>query len=57
MTTQPSIGKQGILRPHRMIVFGIALLVVLVVGGTLFTLAYFGKGTTGQKQPNRCHTR
>src|SRR5947209_7131490 len=52
MTTQLKTGKQSILPSRRMIVLGIALFVVLGAGSTLFTLAYFGKGTTGQTQPN-----
>lgn len=44
--------KRNLLH-SRMIVLGVALLVVLGVGSTLFTLAYFGKGTgtSGQTVP------
>ena len=44
--------KRGILRSRRMIVLGIALLVVLAVGSTLVTLAFLGNGVRpGQSQP------
>ncbi len=53
MTSQFNTGKQDIFPSRRMIVLGIVLLVVLGVGSTLFTLAYFGKGTgtPGQTVP------
>ncbi len=50
MTTQFKTGRQDTFPSRRMIVLGIALLVVLGVGSTLFTVAYFGKATTGQTQ-------
>lgn len=51
MRTHINTGKQDIFPSRRMIVFGIVLLVVLGIGSTVFTVAYFGKGTTGQTQP------